>query len=81
MINVSFQSEMQNHLLHNISDATREVKNLTEREVTLTLGCFLARAVVHLIAAFLFHYSQTYLKVIQCQQMLKMAAVLLYKHI
>ncbi len=43
-------------LHHNISKANRKLENLTEREVTLLLICYLALEAIHLTAPFLFHY-------------------------
>ncbi len=47
---------LQKHLLHNISDANREAENLREREVMLTLVCYLPLAVINLTGLLLFHY-------------------------
>ncbi len=56
MINVSCQSEMQKHLLHNIADANREAENLTERQATFTLVCYLPLAAILSTDLLLFHY-------------------------
>ncbi len=53
VINVSCQSETQKHLLHNISDANREVDNLTKRKVMLMLVCYLPLAAIHTTGLFL----------------------------
>ncbi len=47
---------MQKHLFHNISDANGEVENLTEREVTLMLVCYLPVSAVRPTGLLFFRY-------------------------